>query len=655
MSFAPTCTRTVVFVIFLINTISSSIFAQQVIDGTPLSSEDKFQQLLFTSDIPVASIPSLDLERIRREDRAQLGTNRYAAPAATSLTLENSGKWTELPDGGRVWRLKIEAKKALGVSVLYKDFFMPNGARLYMYNESKTKVLGAYSSINNLPHGKFMTGMIEEEAAILEYFEPKYARGRGTFEIYQVMQAYHPERMKSDYEFQSYSGFGESLSCERNINCAPGDAWQNQKRGVVRIRTVYTGGLGWCSGSLINNTSNDGTPYILTANHCGNPTGFTPDYTQWRFDFQYEFSGCGNDANEPVLLSMSSCQLISNREESDFLLLRLFSFVPTSYNAYFNGWDRSDNIPSQADLIHHPAGDVKKHSKDNHPLVIHPAAISWDNSNIVVTPADHHLRAVLDYGTMEAGSSGCPLFNQDNRIVGQLHGGNADCSTFLTYHGRFNKSWDEGSTANERLSDWLDPTGTGAVAIDGMEAPVPPVTANISGMVLKENGVELTGVDINVTGDTNLTLNNNTDGTYQIANLNIGQSFTVAPSKGGLVSNGVTTFDMVLVRQAILGQTSLSPYKLIAADVNNSGTVTTFDLVLIRKVILQIDLAFEFVPSWRFIPADFEFFDPNDPFPDPNNPLSGWPEIDPFSPLLTNMNDRDYIAIKMGDLNDSAQ
>ena len=184
-----------------------------------------------------------------------------------------------MPDGGRVWRLKIEAKKALGVSFLVKNFFMPNGAKLFMYNESRTHKLGAYSSVNNRPHGKFMVGMIEEESAILEYFEPQYSRGKGSFEIYQVMQAYHPERMKSDYEFQSYSGFGESLPCERNINCSLASELQDVKRGAVRIRTVYTGGLGWCSGSLINNTANDGTPYILTANHCGNPTGFTPDYT----------------------------------------------------------------------------------------------------------------------------------------------------------------------------------------------------------------------------------------------------------------------------------------------------------------------------------------------------------------------------------------
>ena len=654
MSLAPTCTRLAVFVILVISTNLSSIFAQQVIEGTPVSSEEKYQQLLFSSDIPIETISSLDLEKIKREDQSQPGTNRYAAPIETSLTMENSGQWTDLPDGGRVWRLKIEAKKALGVCFLYKNFFMPNGARLYMYNENKTHVLGAYSSINNYPHRKFMTGMIEEEAAIIEYFEPKYARGKGSFEIYQVMQAYHPERMKSDYEFQSYSGFGESLDCEKNINCSLGNGLQDLKRGVVRIRTVYTSALGWCTGSLINNTKNDGTPYILTANHCGNPTGFTPDYTQWRFDFNFEFSECGNETNEPVFQSISSCQLISNREESDFLLVSLYSFIPTDYNAYFNGWDRSETIPTSASMIHHPAGDVKKMSLDNDNLIIHPIAINWDDFNIVVTPPEHHFRSVLDYGTMEPGSSGCPLFNQDNRIVGQLHGGNADCETKLTYHGRFSKSWDEGSTAISRLSNWLDPLQTGAMTLDGMEAPIPPVTADISGMIIKENGVELTGVDLNVTGDANITVNNNTDGTYQIADLNIGQSFTVAPSKGGLVNNGVTTFDMVIIQQAVLGQNSLSPYKLIAADVNNSGTVTTFDMVLLRRVILQIDTEFELVPSWRFIPADFEFFDPANPFPDPNNPLSGWPEIDPFSPLLTNMNDRDYIAIKMGDLNDSA-
>jgi len=252
MSFAPTIKQGVVFIIFMISTSFSHIFAQQTIDGSPLSFDEKNRQLLPSSDIPNQKVPSLDLEKIKREDKARPGSNRYAAPVATNFTMENSGQWTDLPDGGRVWRIKIEAKNALGVVFLFKNFHLPNGSRLFMYNENRTVVLGAYSSMNNLPHEKFITGMIEEEAAILEYFEPNYSKGKGRFEIYQVMQAYHPERMKSDYMFQSYSGYGESLSCHTDINCpiSTNSNTQDTKRGVVRIRTVYTTAILWKSNRL---------------------------------------------------------------------------------------------------------------------------------------------------------------------------------------------------------------------------------------------------------------------------------------------------------------------------------------------------------------------------------------------------------------------
>jgi hypothetical protein len=85
--------------------------------------------------------------------------------------------------------------------------------------------------------------------------------------------------------------------------------------------------------------------------------------------------------------------------------------------------------------------------------------------------------------------------------------------------------------------------------------------------------------------------------------------------------NGVDVYDIILVTRHLLGLEPLeSPYKLISADVNNSGTVTTFDYVTIRKVILGSITNFP-VGSWRYIPnlwfdvPDFtSVFETNNPF-----------------------------------------
>ena len=139
------------------------------------------------------------------------------------------------------------------------------------------------------------------------------------------------------------------------------------------------------------------------------------------------------------------------------------------------------------------------------------------------------------------------------------------------------------------------------------------------------------------------------NGYYEFLDLEYYSDYRVTPNKEGNPLNGVSTFDIVLIQQHILGFNRLdSPYKIIAADVNNSGSVTTLDLIAIRRLILSLDQGFSNVPSWKFIKAYFDF-------PDPENPwLTEFPEYIHFNDLNTSRSNQDFIAIKMGDVNDSA-
>ncbi|MEK7255608.1 MAG: hypothetical protein AAB316_12740, partial [Bacteroidota bacterium] len=120
----------------------------------------------------------------------------------------------------------------------------------------------------------------------------------------------------------------------------------------------------------------------------------------------------------------------------------------------------------------------------------------------------------------------------------------------------------------------------------------------------------------------------------------------ITPVKNINPTNGVTTFDLVLLTKHILGVQPLgSMYLQLAADVNNSGTVTTFDAVVIRQLILGVTTSFPNVTSWRFVPKSYVFPDPPEQFL-PNVPAS----ISVTQPLTGNEN-FDFIGIKMGDLN----
>ncbi|MFT7605654.1 MAG: lysyl endopeptidase [Saprospiraceae bacterium] len=408
------------------------------------------------------------------------------------------------------------------------------------------------------------------------------------------------EPVLPDNVYKVRSGFGDALACHTNINCPEGDDWQDHKRGVVRILRVFDEGMGWCSGSLINNTSQDETPYVLSAYHCYD--GFTPQLDVWRFDFSYESVDCSNPVAEPVYNSMLGCNLRAGWSDTDVLLLELLQNVPGAYNARFNGWNRTlSHLPDTSTIIHHPRGDVKKISQDYDQASIHPTAINWSNG--VTTPPNHHYAVYFDLGTFEDGSSGSNMLDEDGRIVGQLHGGNANCVIFEAFFGRFSLSWDEGPTVAQRLQEWLDPTGTGQLILDALE-PVAGDMITINGNVKARTGQNMANVEVVATDNNEIyTIYTDANGNYSLE-VPEGPIYTLSLHKDILAGNGVSTFDIVIsVRHILELEEFADPLQVVAADANNSNSVSSIDLVRMRQVILGLNSEFPESESWRFLPS----------------------------------------------------
>ena len=151
-----------------------------------------------------------------------------------------------------------------------------------------------------------------------------------------------------------------------NINCSEGQNWQDEKRAVARILLTFPDGVGWCSGALINNTSENFSPYLLTANHClrnyydAVSNASAPNLI---FYWDYEFSGCDNQSAEPTIKQTIGATIVANNSISDFALLQLTQNPRnlTNFNPYYLGWDRSGSTGGSGGVgIHHPMGDVKK-------------------------------------------------------------------------------------------------------------------------------------------------------------------------------------------------------------------------------------------------------------------------------------------------------
>ncbi|MGO9204263.1 MAG: dockerin type I domain-containing protein, partial [Limisphaerales bacterium] len=133
------------------------------------------------------------------------------------------------------------------------------------------------------------------------------------------------------------------------------------------------------------------------------------------------------------------------------------------------------------------------------------------------------------------------------------------------------------------------------------------------------NGVG--GVSVNLSGGLTTNEISGSDGSYSFSGLAVGQDYevSVAKSDDTPVANGVTTLDIALIRRQVLGLAPLgSPYELLAADVNASGTVDTLDIALIRRLILALTNTFP-AGLWRFVPADYVFPNPANPWAVPTN------------------------------------
>ncbi len=176
-----------------------------------------------------------------------------------------------------------------------------------------------------------------------------------------------------------------------------------------------------------------------------------------------------------------------------------------------------------------------------------------------------------------------------------------------------------------------------------------PSVVNIGGSINTEDNEGVQDVDVQLSGAGQMSVMTDDFGSFSFP-VTPGGDFTVTPSKDDDHLNGVTTFDLVIITKHILGVSLLdSPYKMIAADANKSGSVTTFDLVQIRKLILYIDDSFPSNTSWRFVDKDYSF-------PQANNPWAEiFPEISNYNNVDVSVLDADFVAVKIGDVNGSAQ
>jgi PKD repeat protein len=464
--------RQLVLIIFIL-LLPYFLNAQISYGGKPASLRLSLQE-----DIDHVVLRAPDMETIRQEDLLdeKNGTvQKIGRIIHEQLNMENSGTWDELDDGRHVWRLQISSKDALALSLTFQEFYLPNGSELFIYSPDKLQIIGAFNEKTNSNGGRFATELIYGSSLMIEYISPmqraidhriRQFENTATIEIDGVNYVY---RHVKDYYRDK--GFGDAGDCEVNINCIEGAEWQDEKRGIARVLLYGYGFSGWCSASLVNNTSEDGTPYLLSAWHCRE--GVSDDYLdQWVFYFNYEFSECETELFQPSGNTITGAELVAEGQlngGSDFLLLELSNNLPPSYNVVFNGWSRLNSAGNRGACIHHPYGDVKKISTYNTNLT--SATYYGVGSEVGATSAHwktYWAETQNGHGVTEGGSSGSPLFNSSGLIIGTLTGGSSSCSNtdLSDLFGKFFYHWtSNGSQLINQLKPWLDPESTNVLEL----------------------------------------------------------------------------------------------------------------------------------------------------------------------------------------------
>ncbi|MBD3335732.1 MAG: hypothetical protein GF355_09470 [Candidatus Eisenbacteria bacterium] len=415
-----------------------------------------------TQETEVAKIamPSVDVDAYIQEDEERMasgydGPVRFAVPHYVLVDLTEAGTLDLLDNGARIWRLRIESPGAFSLNFGFTTYALPAGATVHFYPadqpEGDLYWDGPHTAADAVEQ-EFWSPVVPGDEVVVELYVPAGAEFEPQLVVGQVNH--------------DYTGFGKLRDdtqqgwCNNDVICPEGDPWRDE----IRSEGVYTlNGYWTCSGQLLNSVNPEPPPYFLTANHCGVSTG--NDHTM-RVYWNYESPQCGMLGGGDLQQSQMGVTRLASYYASDFCLVELNVEPDPEFDVYYSGWDATEsNSPGECTAIHHPNCDEKAISFNYDPLTV----TSYLGYSV---PGDgtHWRVDEWEDGTTEPGSSGSGIWDENHRLVGQLHGGYASCSSITSdWYGRLSRSWTGGGSASNSLQPWLDPGDLGVLVLDGSE------------------------------------------------------------------------------------------------------------------------------------------------------------------------------------------
>lgn len=441
--------------------------------GFPMGAIESSAKTLRSAAPTVVEMPTIDIDSITAEtESSNHKALRFAHPFDVELSPDNCGRWYNNDDGSRVWQVTIRSQDAASINIIFDRFKVPEGGKVFIYNTDMSHIIGAFTSANNKESGILPTLPVIGSEVVVEYQEPRHTDFEAQLLIAQVNHDYTGifNLMKTGY-------FGDSEYCEKDVTCYVDAIYQKTRRSTIKL---IINGSELMTGTLVNNTKQDGTPYVLTAAHGYESYDYSVDKTL--FIFNYEVPLCFTDleGNREQSIAGGTMRAYSpkvNGEALDFALVEISVKPPTAYLPYYAGWNRSTSSPAYSFCIHHPQGDVKKISFEDNALL----KKTLKANGITYLTNGHWNVQRWEVGATEGGSSGSGIFNTQGQVIGSLSAGASNCANPQNdYFFRFDLAWEVAPENDRQLAHWLDTYNTDVQHLGAYEDPAAAKTMRLT-------------------------------------------------------------------------------------------------------------------------------------------------------------------------------
>lgn len=384
------------------------------------------------------TLPSFDVLELMAEDEIDQTNKvmpfRFAYATPVNYSTSNSGRWTNYPNGDRIWILALESGQASSLNVTFDQFSIPVGGKVYVYNGDKSDFIGPIPA-KRIGSQEFTILPLQGNRIIIEYYEPYAGRGQGDISLSYVAQGYKDINSTS----------AEFAPCSERLINAQGDKFVGNLSASTVLLLVDRGQR-ITTGAMLNNTSSDGTPLLLTSSN-----SLFGDPENWVIVFGLNNENCpGTGDIECWDRALSGARVLAVDPKTGLALLELSERPRTSWGVYYAGWSNSEPAHDHYVSIQHAFGTNQTYSSVAKDLNV----IDW--FGLEVAPISNWAT-----GNTFQGSIGSPIFNSKGMIAGGFIGGNSVCGEGgVDYYGLL-------YTAYPTFNEFLDPVSSSKNSVDG--------------------------------------------------------------------------------------------------------------------------------------------------------------------------------------------